>query len=198
MAASGERFGGVRVAVLTVSDGVAGGRRQDRAGDSVAAALARLGWRLEARAVVADEREAIGAWLRAKSQGEGAVDLVLTLGGTGLGPRDVTPEATAPVLERPVPGLAEALRQEGARQTLAAYLSRGVAGLCGRTLIVNVPGSVGAAEDAMRLLAQLVPHALHVGAGGGHEPEEGTRAARPPAATAIETGSEEGRQGHGG
>jgi molybdenum cofactor biosynthesis protein B len=187
----------VRLAVLTVSDGVAAGRREDRAGDLVAAAARDLGWHVVARAVVADEADAVRAWVEAHAKGLEAADLVLTLGGTGLGPRDVTPEATAPLLERSVPGLAEALRQEGARHTLAAYLSRGVAGMRGRTLIVNVPGSAGAARDAMALLGRLVPHALHVGGGGGHEHEEGRVAERPPGAGAFHADEGEDRHGHG-
>lgn len=190
MAAAGRALGDLTVAVLTVSDGVAAGRRQDVAGELVAAEARRLGWRVAARAVVADDASAVAAWLQARCDGPDAADLVLTLGGTGLGPRDVTPEATGPLLERPVPGLAEALRHEGSRHTLAAYLSRGLAGLRGRTLVVNVAGSAGAARDAMDLLGRLVPHALHVGAGGGHEREEGAAAERPRGTGA---GAEPGR-----
>jgi molybdopterin adenylyltransferase len=184
VAAHGRDIKALGVAILTVSDGVAAGRREDLAGELVAAEASRLGWRVAARAVLPDEAGAVAAWLSGQCDGPGAPDLVLTLGGTGLGPRDVTPEATLPLLDCLVPGLAEALRHEGSRHTLAAYLSRGVAGLRRRTLIVNVAGSAGAARDAMDLLGRLVPHALHVLGGGGHERQEGAVAERPAGAGA--------------
>ncbi len=179
MAAPGAGLGGLTAAVLTVSDGVAAGRRTDTAGEVVSVGLAALGHRVAARAVVADDAQAVAAAVRAWCDGPDAVDVVLTLGGTGLGPRDVTPEATAPLLERPLPGLAEALRHEGAAHTFASYLSRGVAGVRGRTLVVNVAGSEGAARDALQVLGRLLPHAAHVLRGGGHEEGEGAASLRP-------------------
>ena len=180
MAAPGDDVAALRVAVLTVSDGVSAGRREDRGGEAMTRALADLGFRVAARRVVADEVDAVAEAIRAWCDGPDRVDVVVTLGGTGLGPRDVTPEATAPLLDRSAPGLAEALRHEGARHTLAAYLSRGVAGLRGRTLVVNVAGSEGAARDAAALFGQLLAHASHVLRGGGHEPGEGAAGRRPP------------------
>lgn len=169
----------VRVAVLTVSDGVAHGAREDRSGQAMAEGLSARGHVVVARAVVADEAARIAASVRDWCDGEDPPDAVVTLGGTGLGPRDVTPEATAPLLDRTLPGVAEALRAQGARTTRAAYLSRGVAGVRGRTVVVNVAGSVGAATDALALLGDLIPHAAHILTGGGHEAHEGPRAVRP-------------------
>lgn len=182
MAAPGLERQSLTAAVLTVSDGVSTGTREDRAGAVMARALADLGLEVRDRRVVPDEADAIGEAIRSWCDGTGAVDVVVTLGGTGLGPRDVTPEATTPLITRPAPGLAEALRHEGARHTLAAYLSRGVAGLRGRTLVINVAGSEGAARDAAALFEQLLGHAAHVLRGGGHEPGEGERARRPAGA----------------
>jgi molybdopterin adenylyltransferase len=167
--------------VVTVSDGVFRGTRQDTSGEIMREGLVRLGATHVERAVVPDDGEAIVAKLVPFCDGPQRVDLVVTVGGTGLGPRDVTPEATAEVVKRWVPGLAEALRAYGARHTQGAYLSRGVAGLRGRTLVVNVAGSPQAARDALEVLAGLLPHALHVLAGGGHEEKEGEAAAPPPA-----------------
>ncbi|MCL6596009.1 MAG: MogA/MoaB family molybdenum cofactor biosynthesis protein [Firmicutes bacterium] len=180
MAATGVGEGATRVAVLTVSDGVAAGRREDRAGARIAEGLRARGMVVAERAVVPDDAEAIRRRLLDWCDGPAPPQVVVTLGGTGLGPRDVTPEATRAVLDREAPGLAEALRAAGARATLAAYLSRGVAGVRGRTLVVNVAGSEGAAQDAVELLGRLLPHAAHVLAGGGHEAGEGWAAARPP------------------
>lgn len=192
MAASGGDVGGLSVAVLTVSDGVAAGRREDVAGRLVRAGMKALGHRVQASAVVADEIAAVAAAVRGWCDGPEAVDVVVTLGGTGLGPRDVTPEATAALLERPVPGLAEALRHEGSAHTMASYLSRGVAGLRGRTLVVNVAGSEGAARDALALLGRLLPHAAHILRGGGHESGEGAAALRPRGAAGEEAGRSDG------
>lgn len=169
----------LRVGVLTVSDGVAHGVREDRSGARMVAGLEALGHEVAQRAVVADERGAIAAAI-ARWCDEAALDAVVTLGGTGLGPRDVTPEATAGVLERTLPGVSEALRAHGAKSTAAAYLSRGICGVRGRTVVVNVAGSEGAARDALATLGALLPHAAHILAGGGHEADEGDRAERPP------------------
>lgn len=192
MAASGRDVGGLRAAVLTVSDGVAAGRREDVAGRLVRTGLEALGHRVQASAVVADEIPAVAGAVRGWCDGPDAVDVVVTLGGTGLGPRDVTPEATAPLLERLVPGLAEALRHEGSAHTLASYLSRGVAGLRGRTLVVNVAGSEGAARDALALFREILPHAAHILRGGGHESGEGAAARRPRGAAPAEGGRHDG------
>ncbi len=149
----------IRVAVLTVSDGVAAGVREDRAGETARAWVERHGWTLVEREVVADETADIAAALCRWADGE-RVDLILTLGGTGLGPRDVTPEATASILERPAPGIAETLRAAGLASTPFAMLSRGMAGARSGTLIVNLPGSGQAVREGLDVLERIVPHAV--------------------------------------
>lgn len=190
------RTTGLRIGVLTVSDGVAAGVREDLSGARMSSGLEALGHVVAERAVVADEQAAI-ADVVTRWADEKALDAVVTLGGTGLGPRDVTPEATARVIERAVPGLAEALRAEGAKSTRAAYLSRGIAGVRGRTVVVNVAGSEGAARDALATLAALLPHSAHILSGGGHEANEGERAVRPPGRTEVGESKASGGAGDG-
>jgi molybdopterin adenylyltransferase len=156
----------VRAAVLTVSDGVARGERRDESGAVLEELLADADYEV-VRRVVPDERSEIAEAIEELSDG---ASLVLTTGGTGVAPRDVTPEATASVLERQVPGIAEALRADAARRTPHGLLSRGVAGTRGRALVVNLPGSPGGCRDGFAVLREALPHALKLLAGesGGH------------------------------
>jgi molybdenum cofactor synthesis domain-containing protein len=149
----------IRVAVLTVSDGVVAGKRRDTSGAAARAWIAGLGWELVEHRIVPDEADEIGSVLSGWAD-DGAADLVLTLGGTGFGPRDVTPEATSAVIRRQAPGLAEALRSSGLEGTPFAMLSRGVAGIRGRSLIVNLPGSEKAVREGLSVLENVVPHAV--------------------------------------
>jgi molybdopterin adenylyltransferase len=151
----------MRAAVLTVSDGVAEGTREDASGDLLAELLAGEGFDVERR-VVADDVPAISSAL---ADLVADVQLVLTTGGTGLGPRDVTPEATLQVLEREAPGIAEALRADSIAKTPHGLLSRGTAGVVGRTLIVNLPGSPGSCRDGFVVLQPALRHALELLAG---------------------------------
>jgi molybdopterin adenylyltransferase len=148
---------GVRVAVLTVSDRVAAGTRDDAGGSALCELLEAAGATLVTRGVVPDEREPIGAALRAMAA---TAEVVLTTGGTGLGPRDVTPEATRTVLEREAPGIAEALRHASLAITPFAMLSRGTAGLVGRSLVVNLPGNPKAVREEWQVLAPVLGHAV--------------------------------------
>jgi molybdopterin adenylyltransferase len=151
----------VRTAVLTVSDGVAAGAREDRSGDLLAELLEGDGYEVERR-VVADDREAITAAIVVLAD---VARLVLTTGGTGLGPRDVTPEATAEALDRPAPGIAEAIRADAAAKTPHGLLSRGLAGIRGTTLVVNLPGSTGGCRDGYAVIRPALEHALSLLAG---------------------------------
>ena len=151
----------MKAAVLTVSDGVSAGERDDASGDLLAALLAAEGYDVERR-IVPDDREAIADAIVELAEDAA---LVLTTGGTGLGPRDVTPEATAEVLERPAPGIAEAVRADSIAKTPHGLLSRGLAGVRDRTLIVNLPGSTGGCRDGFAVLQPALRHALELLAG---------------------------------
>jgi molybdenum cofactor synthesis domain-containing protein len=148
----------LRAGVLTVSDAGARGEREDTAGPAVAAALAGAGFEVAERALLPDEPEQIAALLRRWAD-EAALALVVTAGGTGLAARDRTPQATAALLDYEVPGLAEAMRATGRASTPFAALSRGLAGVRGRTLLLNLPGSVRGARESIEAVLAVLPHA---------------------------------------
>ena len=154
----------MKAAVLTVSDGVHGGTRDDRSGDALADLLSGEGFDVERR-IVPDEADEIAAAIAALAE-QAAV--VLTTGGTGFAPRDVTPEATRRVIDREAPGVAEAIRADARARTPHALLSRGVAGLRGATLVVNLPGSPGGCRDGFAVLAPALQHGLEL-ASGDHD-----------------------------
>jgi molybdopterin adenylyltransferase len=158
----------VRCGILTVSDAGHRGERADTSGDAIAAWAAERGYTLAERALVPDETARIAATLTAWADA-GAADLILTTGGTGLTPRDVTPEATRAVLDKEAPGLAEALRMAAYPRFPRAALSRGMAGVRARTLIVNLPGSTGGVRDGLAVLNDLVEHAVALVRGEGTE-----------------------------
>jgi molybdenum cofactor synthesis domain-containing protein len=148
---------GIRALVLTVSDGVHHGTRVDTSGPAVAERLRAAGFAVPGQEVVPDEREQIAGWLRAVIQSRRA-DVVFTTGGTGVAPRDVTPEAVRDVIDREIPGFGEVMRHAGRASTPLASLSRGMAGVAGRVLIVTLPGSPRGALESLGAILELVPH----------------------------------------
>jgi len=157
---------GARAVVVTASNRASAGVYEDRSGQALAAGLRELGFAVEGPHVRPDDVDALVAVLR-EAVASGA-DVVLTTGGTGLSPTDVTPEATRAVVEREAPGLAEAVRRHGEPAVPTAVLSRGIAGTAGRTLVVNLPGSTGGVRDGLAVLGPLLPHVVSQLRGGDH------------------------------
>lgn len=193
-------------AIVTSSDGVSHGQRDDTSGDALAAMLADAGFEVTTRLTVPDERDQIAAALR-RAADDLAADVVVVTGGTGFGPRDVTPEATEDVVDRRAPGLAEAMRAAGRAATPMADLSRGTAGIRGTTLIIDVPGSPRGATESLEAVLPLLPHALQLLRGDtaqhppahGDEPADGTTTAGTGAMVTDHTHDHEHGQeeGHG-
>jgi molybdopterin adenylyltransferase len=158
----------MRVAILTISDSSSSGVRPNLGGPTMRERCLNLGWQIVSEAVLPDERAQISEKLKQLAD-SGTLDFILTTGGTGVGPRDVTPEATTDVCDRIVPGLAELMRERGRQATPRAALSRAVAGTRGNTLIVNLPGSPKGAVQSLNVIADLLPHALEVMRGARHD-----------------------------
>ncbi len=157
---------GARAVVVTASNRASAGVYPDRSGQALAEGLRELGFAVEGPHVRPDDVEALAAVIR-EAVASGA-DVVLTTGGTGLSPTDVTPEATRAVLERDAPGIADAVRRAGEATVPTSVLSRGVAGTAGRTLVVNLPGSTGGVRDGLAVLGPLLPHVVSQLRGGDH------------------------------
>jgi molybdopterin adenylyltransferase len=158
----------MRVAILTISDSVSRGTHNDASGPGLRERCAQIGWNVVVEAVLPDEPETIRDRLIFLAD-SGAADLILTTGGTGIGPRDSTPEATAEACHKLVPGIAELMRDEGRKKTPRAVLSRAIAGVRNSSMIVNLPGSPRGALESFDAIADLVPHALQVLGGARHD-----------------------------
>jgi molybdenum cofactor synthesis domain-containing protein len=157
----------IKVAVLTISDSCVEGNREDVSGQTIIDMLPEENFEVCEKKIVADDHVKIVNVLKNFSD-ELGMDVVLTTGGTGLGPRDVTPEATASVCDRMAPGFSEIIRVEGFKKTPKAILSRGVTGVRKKTLIVNLPGSPKAVRECLEIILGLIPHAVKMMLGGGH------------------------------
>lgn len=159
----------LRAAVLTVSDSVFQGKRRDGSGPAVVELLQQNGWTVVHSRVIADDLAVIAATLRELCAQ--SVEAIFTTGGTGVSPRDVTPEATRKVITREIPGLAEQMRREGAKTTPTATLSRGVAGISGNSLIINLPGSPQGAVESLKAILPVLPHAVELITGTNPHPD---------------------------
>jgi molybdopterin adenylyltransferase len=158
----------MRVAVVTISDSVSSGKSEDRSGPAVVTRCKELGWQIVSSHVLPDDRAAIENLLKKTADANDA-DVILTTGGTGVGPRDVTPEATIAIVERLIPGFGEHMRTEGAKKTPRAILSRAVAGIRATTIIINLPGSPRGAVESLDAIAEFLPHAVSILHGARHD-----------------------------
>ena len=157
----------MRVAILTISDSVSRGASEDRSGPGLVERCKALGWEVVSHQVSTDDHQWIEGFLKTVADSR-AADLILTTGGTGLGPRDVTPEATMAIADRLIPGFAEQMRAEGMKKTPRAIMSRAVAGIRGTSIIINLPGSPKGAVESLDAVASLLPHAIEVLHGHHH------------------------------
>jgi molybdenum cofactor synthesis domain-containing protein len=157
----------IRVAILTVSDSCSQGEREDISGQAIKDMLPEDRFEICRKKIVADDHEKIVNELKHFSD-KADIDVVFTTGGTGLGPRDVTPEATASVCEKIIPGLGEMMRAEGLKKTKNAILSRGIAGIYNKTLVINLPGSPRGVKESLEIILNVLPHAVDMMHGGGH------------------------------
>lgn len=158
----------MRVAILTISDSVSRGTHKDASGPALRDRCSQLRWEVVSEAVLADDPAAVRDRLISVVD-SGAAELILTTGGTGIGPRDSTPEATAEICQKILPGLSELMRAEGRKRNPRAVLSRAVAGIRGKALIINLPGSPRGAVESLDAVAELIPHALQVLGGARHD-----------------------------
>lgn len=164
----------MRLITITISDAVDAGNREDLSGEHLKQAVRDAGWELVESTVIPDDRKRIEALLRALCD-EDRADVILTSGGTGLGPRDVTPEAMGAVIDRNVPGIAEAMRAYGMQKTPFAMLSRSVAGARGKALIVSMPGNPKAVREGLEVILPVLPHAVEILRGQPSGPEDHPR-----------------------
>jgi molybdenum cofactor synthesis domain-containing protein len=158
----------MRVAILTISDSVSRGEREDLSGPALVTRCRELGWTITSVLRCSDDPSAVRSQMRAITD-SASVDVLFTTGGTGLGPRDTTPESTLEIADRTIPGLAEEIRRKGVEKTPTAVLSRGVAAIRHQTIIINLPGSPKGAVESLDAIAHLLPHAVEVLRGAHHD-----------------------------